>query len=214
MKDAARAFGFPFRPGWGGSWVGGIACLLLLPLAFPLLFGYVVEAVRSAGEDPGAGPPAWRINARLVSDGLWSSAQFAALAAPFGAAAWAASSWLTGLWAPAHDPFLDRGLALVAAGFLAALAWGMLALVVVPPTLARFAVSGRPADLADVAGALRLVRSHFADWNLAVVVIVTSWIVAIASGALVCGVIGGLFYAILVSAHACSALAPDQPPRR
>ena len=214
MKGAARAFGFPFRPGWGGSWAGGIACLLLLPLAFPLLFGYVVGAVRSASDDPAAGPPQWRLSARLVTDGLWSSAQFVVLAAPFGVAAWAGSSLLMGRWSPAADPFLNRGLTLVIAGFLAALGWGVVSLIVVPPSLARFAASGRPADLADVVSAVRLVRSRFADWNLAVVVIVTGWIVAVASGALLCGVIAGLFYAILVSAHACSALAPGPPPRR
>jgi hypothetical protein len=44
---------------------------------------------------------------------------------------------------------------------------------------------------------------------------VTAWLVGLLGGALCCvGVLPGVFYAILVSAHASAALAPSNQPAR
>lgn len=208
------AFGFPFRPGWPGAWLPGLACLLLLPLAFPLLFGYVAGVVRAAAADPAAGPPPWRVSARQVMDGLWIAAQLVVLTFPFAGAAWLGSSLLAARWRPAGDPYLDRAYALLVAGLPAALAWGLVCLVVVPPTLAAFAAGGRPRALADVGLVAHTLRHRFPEWNLAGAVIVTAWILALVSGGLLCAAVAGVYYAILVSAHACSTLAPGPSTRR
>ena len=86
--------------------------------------------------------------------------------------------------------------------------------LVVPPTLALFAMTGRPADLAALRWVVACVRGRYAQWNLVVAGITTAW--ALAAGCLALmgfGVVAGAFYAILVSAHACAALAPDRTPR-
>lgn len=213
MTGVAGAFGFPFRPGWAASWLRGLACLVLLPVAFPLLFGYAVQVVREAHADPAAGPPPWRLGGRLLSDGLWSFLQLSLLTLPFAVAAWLLASLLLRFWTPTGEPFFDRAYALLPAGFVAGLAWGLAALVLIPPTLARFAQSGRPRDLADVAAGIRTVRRRFAEWNVVGAVVVTAWVLAVASAGLLCGVVAGVYYAILVSAHACSALTPGPPAR-
>jgi hypothetical protein len=118
------------------------------------------------------------------------------------------------VWHPAGDAVFDRAFALIATGVVAALPWGVAMLVLVPPTLARFALSGRARALADVRWALSCVRGRYAAWNLAVVAITTAWLLG-----LLCvvgfgiAVVPGAFYAILVSAHACAALAPDRTAR-
>jgi hypothetical protein len=84
-----------------------------------------------------------------------------------------------------------------------------------PSASVRFAASGRGRDLFDVAASLRGIRERYAVWNLTVVGIVTAWIVGLLGSALCCvGVLPGVFYAILVSAHASAALAPPHQPAR
>jgi len=118
------------------------------------------------------------------------------------------------LWFPLAQ--LLRGLGSVAgavAFFALALPWGLLALLVLPHATARFAATGRPFDMLDFAASLRSVRREFATWNVVVGAIVTAWAVGLACAALLCvGVLPGVFYAILVSAHACAALARPEGP--
>jgi hypothetical protein len=191
-----------------------VALVALLPLTFVLVWGYAVGCVRAAAADPAAPPPPLRPSGRLLADGAWSALQGAVVTLPFAAAAWLLGSALAGVWRPTGDGFTDRGMAWVVAGFAVALPWGVVVLALLPPTLARFAVTGRPADLAAVGAALASVRRRFVPWNLAVVVITTAWALAAVSLTLcLAGVVAGAFYAILVSAHACAALAPDPPAR-
>jgi hypothetical protein len=100
------------------------------------------------------------------------------------------------------------GIGLVVAFFTLALAWGVVALLLLPHATAAFAASGKPRDLFDVAASMRGVQRDFATWNVAVAAIVTAWAIALACAGLLCvGIIPGIFYAILVSAHASAALA-------
>ena len=76
-----------------------------------------------------------------------------------------------------------------------------------PHATARFAQSGRVADLFDLAASIRGVRRDFATWNVVAAAIVTGWAIGLACVGLLCiGLVPGLFYAILVSAHASAAL--------
>ena len=78
----------------------------------------------------------------------------------------------------------------------------------VPPATARFARSGQVADLVNVVAAVRTVRRRFATWNLVVVAIVTAWAIGLCGlGLALVGVVPGILYAILVSAHATASLA-------
>jgi hypothetical protein len=208
-------FLFPFRRGGRASrWLIGSLLVALLPVSFVIVFGYVVRCVRTAAADPFAAPPGWRPGIRLLSDGVWSALQVAVVTAPFALAAWLLADALGRVWHPAGDAAFDRAFALIATGVVAALPWGIAMLMLVPPTLARFALSGRARDLVGVRWALACVRRRYAEWNLAVVAITTGWLLG-----LVCvagcgiGVVPGAFYAILVSAHACAALAPDRTAR-
>jgi hypothetical protein len=193
-----------------------------MPVAFPLLFGYAVEAVRSSQSRPQDPPPGWSVSWRLVSDGLWTALLLALLTAPFAAAFWPLAQLLyRGRQVlSSQDAFIDRLYALAGAGLLLALPWGLLLLLFVPAGVARFASSGRAGQLFDPAGALRLARARFASWNLALATVVTGWALGLAAGGLLCvGLIPGAFYAILVSAHATARLQPapsgpaaDPPP--
>jgi hypothetical protein len=186
----------------------------LLPLTFVAVFGYAVGCIRAAAADPSGPPPPLRVRGRLLADGAWSALQAGLLTLPFAAAAWWLAGALGRAWHPLHDPFQDPALAWVVAVTVAALPWGMLLLVLLPPTLARFAVTGRPADLASAGWVVDCVRDHFVVWNLVVGMVTTAWVVAAAGLALcVVGVVPGAYYAILVSAHACAALAPHPPAR-
>jgi hypothetical protein len=186
----------------------------LLPVAFVPVFGYAVSCTRIAGQDPLQAPPPWRWSARLLTDGGWSALQAAAIIAPFALGAWWLGGALTAVWRPTGDPFLNAGYSWTVALAVAALPAGLAILLVVPPTLARFAVTGRPGDLVALGSMVDCVRHRFTAWNLALVTITTSWALAAASlGLVVVGVIPGAFYAILTSAHACAALAPDRAPR-
>jgi hypothetical protein len=51
------------------------------------------------------------------------------------------------------------------------------------------------------------VRRDFTTWNLAAAAMVTGWAIGLACVGLLClGIVPGVFYAILVSAHASAAL--------
>src|SRR5262249_44839815 len=134
----------------------------------------------------------------------------AVLTLPFVALAWLASGELGQAWHPTGDRFVDSANALVVAVAAVALPWGILMLTAVPPTVARFAMSGRPADLASLTAVIQAVRGRFADWNLGIVTITTSWLLAAAGLAVaLLGVVPAAYYAMLVSAHAWAALSPD-----
>jgi hypothetical protein len=188
-----------------------MAAVLFLPVAFPLLFGYAVEAVRSSQSRPQDPPPGWRLSWRLVRDGLWTALLLALLTAPFAIAFWPLAQVLyRGRQViSSQDAFIDRLFALAAAGMLLALPWGLVLLLFVPANVARFAASGRAGQLFNAAGALRLARAQFGTWNLALATVVTGWALGLAAGGLLCvGIIPGAFYAILVSAHASARLQP------
>jgi hypothetical protein len=105
------------------------------------------------------------------------------------------------------DLALGRLYANLAAGFVLALPWGLVMLLLMPHATVRFAAGGRPIDLFDFPAAIRGVGRDFATWNLAAAAIVTAWAVGLACVALLCvGIVPGVFYAILVSAHATAAL--------
>lgn len=197
------SFLYPLRAGGRLSrWLLGLCLVALLPLTFPLVLGYAVSCVRTAACDPAAPPPRWGVHLR---DGAWAALQAAVLTAPFAVLAWLLEPLAARVYAP---------VAWVAAVTVAALPWGVLVLVVVPPTLASFAVTRRASDLARLSLVVGCVRQRYADWNLVLVAITTSWALA-ALGLAVAGVgiVAGVFYAILVSAHACSALAPHRTAR-
>jgi hypothetical protein len=175
------------------------------------VFGYAVACVRTAACDSAGPPPAWRIRSRLLQDGAWPALQAAVLTAPFALVAWLLDALVARVWHPTGGPFLDSALAWIVAVTVAALPWGVLMLVVVPPTLASFAVTGRASDLARLRLVVACVRDRYADWNLVLVGITTAWaLAAIGFAAVGLGIVPGAFYAILVSAHACSALAPHR----
>jgi hypothetical protein len=214
-RHVVRSFTYPFRGGgWLARWLVGVPLVALLPVTFPLVFGYAVACTRAAAGDPSAPPPRLRVGWRLVADGAWTGLQAVVLTAPFAVGAWLLASGLRRSWRPTGSGFEDPTLAWVVAIVVAAMPWGLLMLLVVPPTLARFAVTGRPADLAGLGWAVRCARDRYVDWNLVLVAITTSWALAAAGLALAgAGVVAGALYAILVSAHACAALSPDRTPR-
>jgi len=211
----AASFAWPFRGEWRSRWLVGLAMVVLLPIAFVPLLGYAVAATRSASTDPGAGLPPWRPSRRLLVDGLWVALAIALVAAPFALALGPLSTLIDSahLWR-VSDPNLSRLYAELAAGFILALPWGLVMLLLMPHATNRFALSGRPGDLFDVPATLRSVARDFATWNLAAAAIVTAWAVGVACVGLLCvGIVPGIFYAILVSAHASAALHSAPGPR-
>ena len=189
-------------------WLIGILMVLLLPVAFVPLLGYAVEATRTAFKDPSAAPPRWAISTRLFADGFWVALAMLIITAPFALAIGPLSTVIeqAHLWHVA-DPPLSRLYANLAAGFTLALPWGFVLLLLMPHATVRFAASGRPVDLFDFPAALRGVGRDFATWNLAAAAIVTAWALGLACVGLLCvGIVPGVFYAILVSAHAAAAL--------
>jgi Protein of unknown function (DUF4013) len=208
MDRVAGSFTFPFRTGAGRVWLIGIPLLVLLPLGLVPLLGYTVAVARSAAADPEAGPPPWRPLPRLLAEGLLVALVIAVLTAPFVLLAAALTAPAGRLLLGVSDPFLRDGLAVVIAGAVAALPWGILLLVLMPPATARFARSGLYADLVDVPAAIRIVSRRFPTWNLAVVAIVTAWAIGLSGvGLALVGVVPGVLYAMLVSAHATASLA-------
>jgi hypothetical protein len=132
------------------------------------------------------------------------------LTLPFAVAATLLAAALSApdLWHSA-DPLLHvEGW--TAAILIAALPWGILLLFLMPHATARFARTGRVRDLVDFPASVRSVRRDFASWNVAVAAIVTAWAVGVACIGLACiGLVPGVFYAILVSAHATATLHPE-----
>jgi hypothetical protein len=184
--------------------------VLLLPVGFIPLLGYAVAATRAARAQPTDGPPVWRPGVRLLADGSWVALTIGFLTLPFAVAATLLAAALNApdLWHSA-DPLLHvEGW--TAAILIAALPWGILLLFLMPHATARFARTGRVRDLVDFPASVRSVRRDFASWNVAVAAIVTAWAVGVACIGLACiGLVPGVFYAILVSAHATATLHPE-----
>jgi hypothetical protein len=209
MDRVAGSFGFPFRSGAARAWLVGIPLLVLFPLGLVALLGYAVAVTRSAIADPEAGPPSWRPLSGLIRDGLLLAGVLIVLTSPFAALAALLAPRLTGLLVGlVHDPSLRGATAWVIGAAIAGLPWGILLLVLMPPATARFAITGSPRDLLDIPGALATVCRRFPAWNLAVVAIVTAWAIGLCGlGLVLVGVVPGVLYAILVSAHATASLA-------
>ena len=191
--------------------------VLLLPIAFIPLLGYAVAATRFAASDPSRGLPRWHISARLLTDGLWVALVVMLIAAPFAIVLGPLAMLIdqAHLW-HVGDPALSRFYAYLAAAFALALPWGIVMLLWMPHATARFAADGRPVDLFNFPAALRGVARDFATWNLAAAAIVTAWALGLACVGLLClGIVPGVFYAILVSAHATASLenAGPHPPQ-
>ncbi len=185
--------------------------ILFLPLTFVLVLGYAVAAVRAADEHPGQGPPAWR----LYPGGAWVALALLLLTAPFVLVGIFVSSALhiSALW-QSHGTLLDVE-SFTAAVLILALPWGVVVLLLMPHATARYAATHRAGDLFDFANSLRSVRRDFAAWNVTIAAIVTAWAIGLACAALFCaGVVPGVFYAILVSAHATAALSSKSSQRR
>jgi len=184
--------------------------VLLAPFAFIPLLGYAVHATRSAAGASSAGPPPWRLSARLLADGVLMSAVLVVTTAPF-------AILLFPLAGAFHNPNLWRAdgtlldvEAYVTAAFIVALPWGALLLLLMPHATVRFAVTQKAGHLFDFGSSIRSVRREFAAWNVAIAAIVTAWAVGLACVALLCiGAFPGVFYAILVSAHAAATLHPE-----
>ena len=212
MNLVAASFAWPFRGDWRPRWLVGLTMVLLLPIAFIPLLGYAVAATRSAARDPARGLPPWALSRRLIADGFWVALAIALIAAPFVLALGPLSSLVdrAHVWR-VSDPGLSKVYAELAALFILALPWGLVMLLLMPHATNRFATSGRPVDLFDFPTALRSVVRDFATWNLAAAAIVTAWAVGVACVGLLCvGIVPGIFYAILVSAHATAALSSAQ----
>src|ERR1700730_7870725 len=173
--------------------------VLLLPIAFIPLLGYAIAATLTAEENPTHGPPQWRLSRRLIADGFWTALVLLVLSAPFILA-----------WNLLADVMpLQSVYAHIAAGFLLALPWGLLLLLLMPHATSRFAATGHPRDLFDFPAALRRVRRDFSACNVAAAAMVTAWAIGVACVGLLCvGFLPGMFYAILVSAHASATLRP------
>lgn len=218
MKTVAESFSWPFRGEWKSRWLPGLLAVLLLPVAFIPLLGYAIAATRGAELDATTGPPKWEISGRLVSDGFWTSLAVVVLTAPFVLLLNPVAALLLNahLWQMTDVP-LSQLYAHVVAGFILALPWGLLLLAHIPHATARFAHSGKVADLFDLPASIRGVRRDFATWNVVAAAIVTGWAIGVACVGLLCiGLVPGLFYAILVSAHASAALHDKgaNPPAR
>ena len=208
MNLVAASFAWPFRGEWRAKWLVGLAMVLVLPIGFVPLLGYAVAATRSASIDPGLGLPPWAQWRRLLADGLFVALAIALIAGPFALALGPLSSLVDSahLWR-VGDPDLSRLYAELAALFILALPWGIVMLLFMPHATNRFALTGRPLDLFDFRAALRGAGRDFATWNLAAAAIVTAWALGVACVGLLCiGIVPGIFYAILVSAHATAAL--------
>ena len=195
MKLVAESFAWPFkaRP---STWLWGCLCVLLMPLLFIPLCGYAVNATRRSEESPDRPPPEWRVSGALLWAGAWMSLVILVTVLPFALA-------LNPLAAASGDGIIGR----VAVFFVLLFVWGAVVLLVLPHATATFAASGAFADLFNVGAALRAVRRDFVTWNVVAAAMVTAWAIAVACSGLLCvGVVPGVFYAILVSAHAAAAL--------
>ena len=208
MDRVAGSFGFPFRRGAARAWLVGLPLVVLLPLGAVPLLGYAVAVVRSSGRDPEAGPPSWGPLGRLLGDGCWMAAALVLLTAPFALLALSLGRLLSTVLGGLLDPPVRAVVAPVVGAAMAGLPWGILLLVLMPAATARFARSGSPRDLFDAGASIAAVRGRFGAWNLVVVAIVTAWALGLCGlGLAVVGVVPGVLYAVLVSAHATGSLA-------
>ncbi len=183
-----------------------MSCVLLLPVLFIPLFGYGVAALRAAQTDATQGPPPWRWSSRLITDGAWTALWVGLSVLPFVVIYIAVATAL-------HATGLAEGIARALTALVLALPWGLLVLLLLPHASTRFAVSGSWRDLFDVRRALHDVRRDFASWNVAVAAIISGWAIGVACVGLLCvGLVPGVFYAILVSAHAAATLEHESPP--
>jgi Protein of unknown function (DUF4013) len=195
VRLIAESFAWPFRAK-PATWIWGCFFVLLLPLLFIPLLGYAVAATRSAELHPDQPPPPWRLSFPLLRAGAWTSAAVIITLVPFALAL-----------NPLAIAFGDNVYSHVFAFFVLLFLWGLLALLLLPHATASFAATGVYTDLFGMASALRGVRRDFATWNLVVAAMVTAWAIGIACAGLLCiGIVPGVFYAILVSAHAAAAL--------
>ena len=218
MRRVADSFSWPFRGDWKSTWLPGLLAVLLLPIAVIPLLGYAIAATRAAETDPAKGPPRWALSTRLFSDGFWTSVAVIVLTGPFLLAINPLADRLyeAHLWNVTDVP-LSQLYAHVVAAFLLAFPWGLLLLLHMPHATARFARTGKPQDYIDFPSSISAVKNDFATWNLAAAAIVTGWAIGLACIGLLCaGLVPGIFYAILVSAHASAALHPQgkNPPAR
>ncbi len=208
MNVVADSFSWPFRGDWKSRWLPGVVAVVFLPVAFIPLLGYAVAATRAAEVQAASGPPRWTFSIRLMWDGVWTALAIAVFTAPFALAFNPLATLLfeSHIWT-GNDVALSDLYAHVAAAFLLALPWGLLFLLHMPHATARFAHTERWDDLFDLPASVRDVSRDFATWNLAAAAIVTAWAVGVACVGLLCvGLVPGVFYAILVSAHASAAL--------
>jgi hypothetical protein len=177
----------------------------LLPILFVPLLGYAIAATRAAEHDPPEPPPPWTISLQLLSDGFWTSLLVMLTLLPYAIV-------LNPLAGALRVAMHGEPYAHVIALLVLALPWGLVALAVIPHATAAFAASGDPRDLFDVRAALQGVRRDFMTWNVSAAAIVTSWAIGLACVGLLCvGIVPGVFYAILVSAHAAAALHREGP---
>ncbi len=208
MKLVADSFAWPFRGEWRSRWAFGFLCVTLLPILFIPLLGYAIEATREAQINSSHGPPAWRLSGRLLTNGCWTSLAIGLFTFPF-LLMWnplAELLFRNQLWR-SQDPVVSAVDAYVLAALVLALPWGLWLLLVMPHATAAFAASRRPSALFNFLASIRAVRRDFATWNVSAAAIVTGWIVGFACAGLFCvGIVPGVFYAILVSAHATAAL--------
>ena len=200
----AGSFTWPFR-GPASRWIFGIVSVLILPILFIPLLGYAIAATRAAEQDPAQGLPRWSFSGRLLADGFWTSLVVILTLLPFALA-------LNPLADALHDVARGDPTAHVLALLVLALPWGLVALLLLPHGTAAYAASGKPGDLFNFAASVRRVRQDFATWNVVVGAIVTGWAIGLACAGLFCvGIAPGIFYAILVSAHAAAALQGPSP---
>ena len=222
MKLVAASFAWQFRGAWRSRFVVGALMVLLLPVAFIPLLGYAIEATRAAVSEGAQAPPEWRPTPRMIADGFWTAILLLLLSVPFILALNPLADAIESahLWHVSDQP-LSHAYAHMAATLVLALPWGLLLLLLMPHAASRFAGSGRPRDLFDLAASLRGVKRDFPTWNLVAAAMVTAWALGVACvGLLFVGIVPGVFYAILVSAHACAALrsptsasSPNPSPR-
>src|ERR1700688_3169295 len=208
MKVVAESFSWPFRGEWKSKWIAGVVAVLLMPIAFIPLLGYAIAATRQGELDAASGPPRWAPSGRLLLDGVYTTAVVVLFTTPFALLLNPLAGWLfdAHLWRVADAP-VSQLYAHTVALFLLALPWGLLLLIHMPHATARFAHSTRPVDLFDLPASIKAVRHDFTTWNLAAAAIVTGWAIGLACVGLLCaGLVPGVLYAILVSAHASAAL--------
>ena len=140
-----------------------------------------------------------------MSDGLIASLAVMLTLAPFALV-------LNPLAAALHHAGLGEPFPHLFAVLVLALPWGIVALVLLPFATATFAATGKPSDMFGVPASLRRLRTDFATWNVAAAAMVTAWAIGVACVGVLCiGLVPGVFYAILVSAHAAAALEGEGP---